>query len=204
MSAHESRRAAEILSFTTNLEHIGDIVDKSLLELADKKIRHQLRFSDEGWSEIAALHSRVLDNLQMGLGVFMSRDVGIARRLIDEKVAVREAERRAAENHLARLRAGRPESIDSSALHLDVLRDLKRIHSHICAVAFPILDEAGQLHRSRLKRFDRQAMAEDRPQEEPAPGPETPATETAESTDDAVAADGAATPPPRRAASSGG
>jgi phosphate:Na+ symporter len=176
LSAHESGRAAEILSFTTNLEHIGDIVDKSLLELADKKIRHQLRFSDEGWREIEALHGRVLSNLQMALGVFMSRDVGIARNLIDEKVAVREAERQAAENHLARLRAGRRESIDSSALHLDVLRDLKRIHSHICAVAFPILDEAGQLHRSRLKRFDREAMAGDR--REDAAGPEAPAAPT--------------------------
>jgi phosphate:Na+ symporter len=78
---------------------------------------------------------------------------------------VRDAERQAAENHLGRLRAGRPESIDSSALHLDILRDLKRIHSHICAIAYPILDEAGQLHRSRLKRFDRQAMAEERGEE---------------------------------------
>jgi phosphate:Na+ symporter len=156
-----------------------DIVDKSLLELADKKIRHQLRFSGEGWSEIVALHSRVLNNLQMALGVFMSRDVGIVRKLIDEKVAGREAERQAPENHLARLRAGRRESIDSSALHLDVLRDLKRIHSHICAVAFPILDEAGQLHRSRLKRFDRQAMAEDRPENAAAPPPEASAVSAA-------------------------
>ena len=100
----------------------------------------------------------MLANLQMALGVFMSRDVGIARKLIDEKVAVREAERQVAENHLARLRAGRRESIDSSALHLDVLRDLKRIHSHICAVAYPLLDEAGQLYRSRLKRVERRAL----------------------------------------------
>jgi phosphate:Na+ symporter len=185
LSAEESRRAAEILSFTTNLEHIGDIVDKNLLELADKKIRHQLRFSEAGWSEIQALHGRVLSNLQMALGVFMSRDVGIARNLIDEKVAVREAERQAAENHLARLRAGRRESIDSSALHLDVLRDLKRIHSHICGVAFPILDEAGQLHRSRLKKFDRRPMAEDRPQEAQVPAPETPAAEAAGRADEA-------------------
>jgi phosphate:Na+ symporter len=161
LSPDESRRAAEILSFTTNLEHIGDIIDKSLLELAGKKIRKQLRFSEEGWRDIEAFHARILNNLQLALGVFMSDDLGIARKLIDEKVAVRDAELQAAENHLARLRAGRPESIDSSALHLDILRDLKRIHSHICAVAYPILDEAGQLHRSRLKRFDRQAMAED-------------------------------------------
>src|SRR5690606_21832175 len=65
LSADESRRAAEILSFTTNLEHIGDIIDKSLLELADKKMRNQLRFSDEGRREIEALHARVLDSLQM-------------------------------------------------------------------------------------------------------------------------------------------
>ena len=108
----ESRRSAEILSFTTNLEHIGDIIDKSLLELADKKIRLQLRFSAEGWAEIEALHAHILDNMQMALGVFMSGDVAIARRLIDEKVSVRDAERQAAENHLARLRAGRTESIE--------------------------------------------------------------------------------------------
>src|SRR5262245_2373104 len=197
LSAHESRHAAEVLSFTTNLEHIGDIVDKSLLELAEKKIRRQLRFSHEGWSELRALHGRVVNNLQKALGVFMSRDVGIARKLVDEKVAVREAEREAAENHLARLRAGRQESIDSSALHLDVLRDLKRIHSHICAVAFPILDEAGQLYRSRLKRLDRQAMAEGTPEAAPAPEVEAAALEAA---DDAR---NAAMPAPRHVAAAG-
>ncbi len=164
----ESRRSTEILSFTTNLEHIGDIIDKSLLELADKKIRLQLRFSREGWAEIEALHARVLDNLRIALGVFMSGDVAIARQLLDEKVAVRDAERQAAENHLARLRAGRPESIDSSALHLDILRDLKRIHSHICAIAYPLLDEAGQLYRSRLKRIERRALDEEPPEAAPA------------------------------------
>lgn len=161
LAAGEGRRSAEILGFTTNLEHIGDIIDKSLLELAEKKIRLQLRFSSEGWGEIEALHAHVLNDMRMALGVFMSGDVAIARQLIAEKVAVREAERQAAENHLARLRAGRTESIDSSALHLDILRDLKRIHSHICAVAYPLLDEAGQLYRSRLKHVERRAMQED-------------------------------------------
>jgi phosphate:Na+ symporter len=202
LSPGEGRRSAEILSFTTNLEHIGDIIDKSLLELAEKKIRLQLRFSSEGAAEIEALHAHVLDNLQMALGVFMSGDVAIARRLIDEKVAVRDAERQAAENHLARLRAGRTESIDSSALHLDILRDLKRIHSHICAIAYPLLDEAGQLYRSRLKRVEQRAMQdEDFPEERrTAAAAEGAAAEAAPPPDPApaVAAEDAA-PAPRRA-----
>lgn len=203
LTPDESRRAAEILSFTTNLEHIGDIIDRNLLELARKKIRKRLRFSEEGWDEIRALHSGVLSNLQLALGVFMSDDLGIARKLIDEKAAVRDAERQAAENHLARLRAGRPESIDSSALHLDILRDLKRIQSHICAVAYPLLEEAGQLHRSRLKRFDRQAMAEERsgavPERTTAPDEAAGTTAATSSTPDDEYAE---QPPIRRAVTS--
>ena len=55
------------------------------------------------------------------------------------------------ESHLARLREGRAETMESSSLHLDVLRDLKRIHSHICSVAYGVLERAGELQPSRLK-----------------------------------------------------
>ena len=61
----------------------------------------------------------------------------LARQLVTEKATLRAAEFAAAESHFARLRDGRSESIESSSLHLDILRDLKRIHSHICSVAYP-------------------------------------------------------------------
>jgi phosphate:Na+ symporter len=91
--------------------------------------------------------------------VFMSGDVRMARRLITEKSELRAAELAAAESHLARLREGRPESIESSSLHLDILRDLKRIHSHICSVAYPVLEAAGELQPSRLKVAEVEAAA---------------------------------------------
>jgi phosphate:Na+ symporter len=157
LDERSARRAMEIISFSINLEHIGDIIDKNLMELAAKKIRNRLKFSPEGVNELQALHRRVLDNLKLALGVFMSGDAAIARRLLGEKVQIREAERAAAENHLGRLREGRPESIETSSLHLDILRDLKRIHSHICSVAYPVLETTGELEPSRLKHWDAQA-----------------------------------------------
>jgi phosphate:Na+ symporter len=81
----------------------------------------------------------------------MSGDVRVARQLIAEKATLRTAELTAAESHLQRLRERRPESIESSSLHLDVLRDLKRIHSHICSVAYPVLEREGALQPSRLR-----------------------------------------------------
>jgi phosphate:Na+ symporter len=103
----------------------------------------------------------VLENLKLAFGVFISGDVNIARRLISEKTKLRNAELLAAERHLARLREGRRESIESSSLHIDVLCDLKRIHSHICSVAYPVLERAGELHPNRLRSPDAEEKAPD-------------------------------------------
>src|SRR5205807_8182867 len=81
----------------------------------------------------------------IAFGVFMAGDVNEARKLLVEKAALRNAELAATERHLDRLREGRPETIETTSLHLDVLRDLRRIHSHICSVAYPVLDAAGEL-----------------------------------------------------------
>jgi phosphate:Na+ symporter len=145
LDEHEGCRATEIISFVINLEHIGDIIDKNLSEVAAKKIKRKDQFSSEGAAELTAFHKRVLESLKIAFGVFMSGDVNEARKLIAEKAQLRNAELSAAEQHLERLREGRPESLETTSLHLDVLRDLKRIHSHICSVAYPVLDAAGEM-----------------------------------------------------------
>ena len=126
-------------------KHIGDIIDKNLSEIATKKIKRKLRFSNEGSDELTSFHKRILESLRIAFGVFMSGDVNEARRLLSEKTQIRNAELAAAEHHLERLREGRPETLETTSLHLDVLRDLKRIHSHICSVAYPVLEAAGEL-----------------------------------------------------------
>ena len=145
LDEREGRRAMEIVSFTINLEHIGDIIDKNLCELATKKIKRRYQFSAEGAAELSAFHKRVCESLQQAFGVFMTGDVEAARRLLREKAELRTAELAAADRHFERLREGRPESLETTSLHLDVLSDLKRIHSHICSVAYPVLEAAGDL-----------------------------------------------------------
>jgi phosphate:Na+ symporter len=154
LDEHEGRRATEIISFVINLEHIGDIIDKNLCEVAAKKIKHKLQFSNEGAAELTAFHKRVLESLKVAFGVFMSGDVAESRKLIAEKAQLRSAEVTAAEQHLDRLREGRPESLETTSLHLDVLRDLKRIHSHICTVAYPVLDAAGEMPMADVVESD--------------------------------------------------
>jgi phosphate:Na+ symporter len=145
LDEREGRRAMEIVSFAINLEHIGDIIDKNLCELALKKIKRRYQFSPEGAAELTAFHKRVCESLQVAFGIFMTGDVEGARRLLREKAELRRIELAAGDRHFERLREGRPESIETSSLHLDILRDLKRIHSHVCSVAYPVLEAAGEL-----------------------------------------------------------
>jgi phosphate:Na+ symporter len=154
LGERDAYRAMEIIAFSINLEHVGDIIDKNLMELATKKSKRQIVFSKEGAAELEAFHQQVCDNLKLAFSVFMSGDIKLARQLITEKTTLRATEFAAAENHLRRLRDSRAESIEASSLHLDILRDLKRIHSHICSVAYPVLERAGELQQSRLKEIE--------------------------------------------------
>lgn len=146
------RRAMDVVDYAINLEHIGDIIEKGLLAELTKKISRGLAFSRDGHEELTRLFAITLDNLRMGQTVFATRDAALARRLVEVKEDVRRLERQSAERHLQRLRDGRAESIETSSLHLDMLRDLKRINAHIATVAHPILDDSGLLIESRIRQ----------------------------------------------------
>ena len=71
--------------------------------------------------------------------------------LLEEKAHFRDLEHEYAANHIARLRGNTAQSIETSSLHLDLISDLKRINSHICSIAYPILESAGALTKTRIR-----------------------------------------------------
>ncbi|MSP95844.1 MAG: Na/Pi cotransporter family protein [Betaproteobacteria bacterium] len=147
----EGRSWADIISLTINLEHVGDIIEHIIDDLEQKKISHGRSFSEAGMKEIEDLHGRLMWSLRLGLNVFLNGDLKSAHMLIGQKVVFRDLERTYADTHLNRLAWQTPESIETSSLHLDIINDFKRINSHICSIAYPILEEAGVLTPSRLR-----------------------------------------------------
>ncbi|MBY2926779.1 Na/Pi cotransporter family protein [Rhizobium leguminosarum] len=152
LSAEEHRRSMGIVEYAINLEHIGDIIEKGILPEIAKKIERGLQFSPDGKEEISGLFAVTFDSLRMAQTVFATQNATLARRLVEIKEDVRRLEKQSAQRHLQRLREERPESIQTSSLHLDILRDLKRIHAHIAAVAHPILNQSGLLIESRIRQ----------------------------------------------------
>ncbi len=151
LSESEGQRWTDIISFTINMEQIGDIIERVLMDVEDKKIRPGREFSPAGMKEISDLHERLVSNLRLGMSVFLNGNLRDAQKLLEEKTRFRDLERAYASSHLERLAVNTLPSIETSSLHLDLISDLKRINSHICSIAYPILDSAGVLAPNRLR-----------------------------------------------------
>jgi phosphate:Na+ symporter len=151
LSVREARRWTDIVSFTINMEQIGDTIERVLQDIEDKKIRKNRRFSDAGMAEICHLHERLLANLRLGMSVFLDGHVRDAQKLLEEKARFRDLEHEYAANHIGRLQDNTAQSIETSSLHLDLISELKRINSHICSIAYPILESAGALSATRIR-----------------------------------------------------
>lgn len=140
MTRDLSQREIALLGFIGNLENIGDIIDKNLMELARKKIYQGRRFSEPGEAELMAFHAEVSKNLERAIAAFATWDRSLAQEVLEQRAVIRQRERDLRQSHLDRLRAGLAESVETSEIHLDVLTNLKRINSHITAIVYPIVE----------------------------------------------------------------
>lgn len=148
MTPDEADRYIQILTFSTNLEYVGDIIDKNLMEIAEKKIKKSEQFSDAGMKEIEEFHKTVLANMQLAQNIFMLQDTELARQLVEEKKHVREAVKETSDKHFKRLSDGLASSHATSAMHMDIVRDFRRINTYMTAVAYNILEQNDRLKTS--------------------------------------------------------
>lgn len=147
----ESARAFEIISFTTNIEHAGDTIERSLLDTIQSKIASGETFSDDGFKELMDAYKYVGDTIHLATKVFMEQRVDDARSLVRRKERFRKIEHESTEKHLERLRSRKPETMATTSYHIDIMRDLKRINSLFASCGYPLLETAGRLKSSRIK-----------------------------------------------------
>ncbi|MFG1395637.1 Na/Pi cotransporter family protein [Roseixanthobacter pseudopolyaromaticivorans] len=151
LSEADQARLQRVLTFSTQMEQAGDMVESNLLIHADKRVKRGLAFSPQSEAEVRALMERLSTNLRLASSLFMTEDPRAARMLAEEKSVFRNAEAEGTKSHLERMRGGQTDSIETSSLHLDLLSDMKQINSHIvAAAAYPVLEQSGDLLPSRI------------------------------------------------------
>ena len=139
LTPEQAERETALIFVIANLEEVGDVVEKNLMELAEKKIRGGHTFSAQGWAEIKDVHTKVVENLELALSALAAQDSSIAEKVIRHKSRINLIERQMRQTHIQRLHEGLRESIDTSSIHLDILANLKRANSLAAGVAYAVM-----------------------------------------------------------------
>ncbi|HEY6432570.1 MAG TPA: Na/Pi cotransporter family protein [Acetobacteraceae bacterium] len=152
LTEDDHRRLQEILVFTSNLESAGDVIDRNLMSDVSRRLKRGLPFPEPERAEAARLLNRLASTVRAAAAVFMTEDSRAARQLVTEKEVFRDLETAATSAHFDLVRAGSSAAAEADVMHLDLLRELKRINSHlVAAAAYPVLENQGELLRSRLR-----------------------------------------------------
>lgn len=135
----QGRRQLELMTLTHELEQIGDVINKEMMELAGKKKRKNVSFSAEGWKEIQEFHRMVMENFRLAITALASGDTELGKKVLRHKKRLAEIEQDYGQKHLLRLHQGLRESFETSSIHLDLLSNLRRINSIVCKMAYPVI-----------------------------------------------------------------
>jgi phosphate:Na+ symporter len=135
LSEEQARRELSLLHISTELEAIGDVIDRQLMRLARRKRRKQIVFAQSEWSELVAYHREVLGLLQRVLAGLATQDVAIANEVLAHRQHLNQIKREMHLRHLQHLSSGAPTSLDASAIHLEMVSAMGRILSHTCSIA---------------------------------------------------------------------
>lgn len=152
MTQPQRQQCLDLVTVANGLEEAADRIAVNLLSLARKMNSQAISFSDDGRADLERFHERVVANAQLALGVLTTGEPEDARQLVAEKDEIRRLEQDLQERHLRRLRARRSDSVASTNMHQEVLRLLKQVNASFSYVAYPIIEEAGEMLDSRLAR----------------------------------------------------
>ncbi|NLP03571.1 MAG: Na/Pi cotransporter family protein [Fibrobacter sp.] len=135
LDPEQSTRAYQFVMITTDLEHVGDIISKSIVNLAEKIEMSPLPLSKEGRQEILEFYGSTSSAFQEALAAFVMNDLELARKVFSQKKKTDELFDQLLERHMNRLYKKKPESLQTTSIHVDLLEEIRRINHFTFRIA---------------------------------------------------------------------
>ncbi|MDZ4676413.1 MAG: Na/Pi cotransporter family protein [Oligoflexia bacterium] len=136
----QNGRVVNLIALVSDIENIGDVVDKNILALAKKKSTLKVTFSEQGWIEVREFHRLVVENFELAISAFSLNNQELAEKVIRNKHNLRMQEQKLRETHIQRLSRKMQDSVNTSNIHMDLLSALRRVNSYACNLVYPVLN----------------------------------------------------------------
>ena len=124
-----------MITISSQMESIGDIMERNLRPLVTKKRALQLDFSDEGKKELVKYNLKVCKQFSRLEKTFSELDPNRAKKVMVKEEKYLNLEHQYRESHFQRLHAARQESVETDAIHTELLEMMKQINHHTGEIA---------------------------------------------------------------------
>jgi phosphate:Na+ symporter len=136
LTEEETRWQLALLTFSNDLESVGDIIDKSLCDILRKQTAEAVWLPNDDYNALLELYERVIGRFNVAQSLLANRGGSQAKAFVAGKETLNEWCRQAQKQHYARLRSPDAGSIAASAYFLDILDNFRRINSLISAIGY--------------------------------------------------------------------
>ncbi len=129
-----------LLSYSNELEAIGDLIDKQLCDALLKKAHgsHELATTDK--EALEGAWKRVMERMDLAITLLATHNGELAEKLVSGKASFNTWCRDAQAHHYQRILHSNPASLEASSYFLEVLGGYRRISSHLSQLGYA-LDE---------------------------------------------------------------
>ncbi|WKZ69712.1 MAG: Na/Pi symporter [Melioribacteraceae bacterium] len=124
----------QILQCSAEFEIIADLISTRLRNLAKKRIRFNLAFSNDGKAELTKFHSQTVKQVARAIDVFKDTKFERGKKLEQKYQKYKAGELNLKRSHFDRLRQDIPEAIQTNEMHLELIDILLRINRHAALI----------------------------------------------------------------------
>ncbi len=142
-SEEQANEVYGMISIASDIESIGDLIHRNLVNLIAKKRQLNVDFSDEGKEELMIYHQKVLRQMDLLQQAFAERNLEKASRIMETERKYLDLEDQYRIRHLERIRHERRDSIDTHEVHMELMDIFKQIVVYTSNIAKTFLLKCG-------------------------------------------------------------
>ncbi len=140
-----------LLSYSSELETIGDVIEKNLANTTAKQMTDNFVLNPEDETVLATLYQKTLVQFDLAASFITARESSTAEKVIRSRDEINDWCLFQKRGHYERLKPGDRQALSGSLCFLDMLEGLRRITNHLSTAAYGFKPAGTRQKKPRAK-----------------------------------------------------
>jgi len=140
LNEYQTQKMMKLMAAVNDLEQIGDVIEVSLVDLGEKRVKKGFKISEATQKVINTVHVVVSDALKAAVRAVVEEDNDFATRVLSMKSDMNRLVEQAGMHQAKRLVSEDSGKFEAYSVEVDIIEKLKRIYYHAKRMAKTVVE----------------------------------------------------------------